>query len=114
MSLRDWQLRLRALFAPGRDERELREELSFHLERETQRRVDEGMAPGDPRQSAMASFGSMTVVADECRDERGTAVVDNTIRDIQYALRTFRRAPLTARVWGSNARFIGSSKVRQE
>ncbi len=96
MSLRDWQLRLRALFAPGRDERELREELSFHLERETQRRVDEGMAPGDPRQSAMASFGSMTVVADECRDERGTAVVDNTIRDIQYALRSFRRAPLTA------------------
>ena len=30
------------------------------------------------------------------RDARGTAFVDNTIRDIQYALRTFRRAPLAA------------------
>jgi predicted permease len=30
------------------------------------------------------------------RDERGTAVVDNTIRDVHYALRTFRRAPLAA------------------
>ena len=29
-------------------------------------------------------------------DERRTAVVDNTIRDVHYALRTFRRAPLAA------------------
>ena len=36
------------------------------------------------------------MAADECRDERGTAFVDNTIRDVQYALRTFRRAPLAA------------------
>ena len=36
------------------------------------------------------------MAADECRDERGTAFIDNTIRDIQYALRTFRRAPLAA------------------
>ena len=36
------------------------------------------------------------MAADACRDERGTAFVDNTIRDVQYALRTFRRAPLAA------------------
>jgi len=30
------------------------------------------------------------------RDERGTALIDNTLGDIQYALRTFRRAPLAA------------------
>jgi len=34
--------------------------------------------------------------ADPCRDERGIAAIDTTIRDIQYALRTFRKAPLAA------------------
>ena len=44
---------------------------------------------------AHARFGSITVAA-ECRDERGTAFIDNTIGDLHYALRTFRRAPLAA------------------
>ena len=35
-------------------------------------------------------------MADECRDQRGTAFVDDTIRDVRFALRSFRRAPLTA------------------
>ena len=38
----------------------------------------------------------MPLVADECRDARGTAFVDDTVRDIVYALRTFKRAPLVA------------------
>ena len=33
---------------------------------------------------------------DQRRDERGTAIIDNTIRDLQYALRTLAKAPLTA------------------
>ena len=41
-------------------------------------------------------FGSTTLAADQCRDERGTAVIDNTIRDLQYAVRSFVKAPLTA------------------
>jgi hypothetical protein len=32
----------------------------------------------------------------ECRDERGIAFFDNTIRDVRFALRSFRRAPLAA------------------
>jgi hypothetical protein len=32
----------------------------------------------------------------KCRDARGTAFVDQTARDIAYAWRTFRRAPLAA------------------
>jgi predicted permease len=96
MNLRDWTLRLRALVMPGRAERDLRDELAFHIERETKKLIDEGVSPSEARDRAQARFGSTTVAADECRDQRGTAVVDNTIRDIQYALRTFKRAPLTA------------------
>src|SRR5262245_54042412 len=96
MNLRDLKLRARALFLPNRAERDLDEELQFHLERETHKLIDAGMRPEDARMKARARFGSVTVAADECRDERGTAFIDNTIGDLQYALRTFKRAPLAA------------------
>ncbi len=96
MTLRDWQLRARALFRPHRVEQELDDELAFHIECETAKLIAEGMTPGEARLRAQARFGSSTLAAAQCRDERGTAIVDNTIRDVQYALRTFLKAPLTA------------------
>src|SRR3954470_16790720 len=96
MNLRDLTLRVRALCFTNRAERDLNDELQFHIERETRKLIDAGMSPDDARTNARARFGSVTVAADECRDERGTAFIDNTIGDLQYALRTFRRAPLAA------------------
>lgn len=96
MNLHDLKLRARALFRPRRVEQELSDELAFHLERETRKLIDEGIAPAEARQRAQARFGSPALAADECRDQRGTAFIDNTIRDIQCALRAFRRAPLAA------------------
>ena len=96
MNLRDWKLRARALFAPRRVERELDDELAFHIERETaearRRRHVRGRGAGQ----ALARFGPVPLAADECRDARGTAFVDDTVRDVLYALRRFRRAPLVA------------------
>jgi predicted permease len=96
MNLRDLTLRARALFAPNRAERDLHDELSFHIEREAMKLMEQGLPPDDARARAQAKFGSTTVAADECRDERGTAFIDNTIGDLHYALRTFRRAPLAS------------------
>jgi predicted permease len=96
MGLRDLTLRARALFAPKRVERDLHDELAFHIEREAVKLMEQGLPPADARARAQAQFGSPTVAADACRDERGTAFIDNTIGDLQYALRTFRRAPLSA------------------
>ncbi len=96
MNFRDLRLRARAVFAPRRIERELDDELSFHIERQTQKYVDDGMTPADARASALKHFGPVPLAADECRDQRGTAMVDNTIRDLRYALRSFARAPLVS------------------
>jgi predicted permease len=96
MNLRDWKLRLRALLRPGRVERELQDELAFHVECETRSLIEQGMTPDDARARAQARFGSSTVVADDCRDARGTAFVENAMRDIAYAIRSIRRAPLAA------------------
>ena len=96
MTLRDLQLRARALFRPHPVEQELHDELAFHIERETHKLIEAGMTPAAARLRAQARFGSTALAADQCRDERGTAIVENTIRDVQYALRTFAKAPLTA------------------
>jgi len=96
MKLRDLRLRARALFAPRRVERELDDELSFHIERETHKLIAAGMTPAVARAQARARFGPVPLAADDCRDARGTAFLDNTVRDVFYALRTFKRAPLVA------------------
>jgi hypothetical protein len=83
------------LFAPRRVERELDEELAFHIERETQKHIANGASPEEARTRAQALFGSIAAAADNCRD-RGLALVDNLVRDVLYASRTFRRAPLAA------------------
>ena len=94
--LRDLFLRLRALVAPRRVERELDEELGFHIERETAKHVAAGLNPVDARTRALARFGPVPLAADQCRDARGVGFVDDLTRDILYAFRTFRRAPLAA------------------
>jgi len=96
MILRDLVLRIRALVAPRRVERELDEELAFHIERETHKHIAAGLSAADARARALARFGPMPLAADQCRDARGIGVVDDLIRDALYAFRTFRRAPLAA------------------
>jgi predicted permease len=96
MNLRDLFLRIRALVAPHDVERELHEELTFHIERETQKHIAAGLTPVHARTRALARFGAVPLAADQCRDARGTALVEDLARDILYAFRTFRRAPLAA------------------
>ena len=96
MTFRDLRLRLRALVASRRVERELHEELAFHIERETQKHLAAGLTPAAAGARAAARFGSVAHVADECRDARGTGFVETTVSDIVYAFRTFRRTPLAS------------------
>ena len=115
MKLRDLLLRARALMAPHRVERELDEELSFHIERETQKHIAAGLSSVDARMRALARFGPVPLAADGCRDARGTGFVDDVARDILYALRTFRRAPraaLTNRRYGGARPWTRDGGVR--
>jgi predicted permease len=96
MNLRDLFLRVRALVAPRRVEHELDEELAFHIEYDTQRHIANGLSASDARARALARFGPVPLAADRCRDARGTALIDDLARDVLYAFRTFRRAPLAA------------------
>ncbi len=96
MTLRDLLLRLRALAAPSRTERELDDELAFHIEREAHKQIAEGLGAAAAVARARARFGSVPLAADRCRDARGTGAIDALARDVRDAFRAVRRAPLVA------------------
>jgi len=96
MPFRDLKLRVRALFTPGRVERELDDELAFHIECETRKLMADGSSAAEARHRALARFGAVPLAADQCRDERGISFFETLARDVSFALRTFRRTPLVA------------------
>jgi len=97
--VRFWHIlssRLRSLLFRTRRETDLRDELQFHLEREAERLEAAGMGPDGARLQALRTFGAVEPTKEACRDARGTALLDNVARDVRYAFRSFRRAPLAA------------------
>jgi len=89
-------LALRARFLLRRDavERELDEELQFHVDRQVEEYIDAGVSPREARRRALVSFGGLDRFKEQVRDERGTRSLEEFGQDVRYALRQFRRAPL--------------------
>lgn len=85
------RLRLRSLFLRTRIERELDEELQYHLDREVERSVAAGMTPEDARYAALRSVKNVEQRKEECRDMRGLVSFDNLAQDFRYALRQLRK-----------------------
>ena len=94
MNRHDLLLRIRALFLRRRMEEELEEEVQFHLEMEARKNAAAGVTGSDAIRLARVEFGGIEPVKEECRTLRGTQLVETTLRDIQYAVRGFRRSPL--------------------
>ncbi len=97
--MRVWHIlhaRLRSLFFRDRRESDLREELQFHVEREAERLEAAGMPSDAAHQQALRTFGGVEPVKEACRDTRGTALLDNVVRDVRFAGRSFQRTPLVA------------------
>jgi predicted permease len=93
MKLADLRLRLRALLFRHRVERELQEELDFHLEMQVRKHLRQGLSAGEARRRALERFGRPSLVAEECRDVRRLSLVDQLWQDAWYALRISARNP---------------------
>ena len=83
--------RLRALVAPSSTERELAEEMRFHLERDIARHVAAGMNPRDAEEAARRAFGNVPALQEDARDAFGTRLFRDLGSDLRYALRVLRR-----------------------
>jgi predicted permease len=90
------RLRIRSLFLRDTLERELEDELRFHLEHQVEQNIASGMDPEDARSAASRQFGGLTQRQDECRDARRTRMIESFWEDSRYALRNLRRDPFLA------------------
>ncbi len=83
-------LRLRSLFQRGRVERELAEEMEFHVER----RIREAIANGrTPEEAHYLALHGLEQRKEECRDMRHVRFIENLIQDLRYAGRMLRKSP---------------------
>jgi putative ABC transport system permease protein len=85
---------LRAMFRPGAVDAELREELRFHVERETEENLRRGMDPAAARRAALVTFGGVERFAEETRAAHATARLEDLVRDVRHAARGLARTPL--------------------
>jgi predicted permease len=90
---RDLLFRLRALFQRKAVESELDQELRAHLENETEKHVAAGLSPQDAARRARIVLGGLEQIKEQCRDARGTRLLDTLTQDVRYGLRTLRKSP---------------------
>ncbi|MES2177068.1 MAG: ABC transporter permease [Gemmatimonadota bacterium] len=89
----DLRFRLRAVFRRVDMERDLDDELRFHIERETEKCMRDGTSRREAERRARLAFGGMTRIKDDTRDSRGTVMFETLRQDVRYALRGLRMTP---------------------
>ena len=85
--------KLRWLTQRPKKEAELRKELQFHLEEETEQRQGDGLAEEEARWAARREFGNLALVEENTRAAWGWTRLEQLVRDAGYGLRQVRRNP---------------------
>src|SRR5688572_14680998 len=89
-TLRSW---LRTVIVPWRVNREIDDELRFHLDGQIEEYVEQGMSRQQAQERARREFGAVALARDQCRDSRKLTIVHDATQDVRYAVRTFARTP---------------------
>jgi predicted permease len=87
-----WE-RLRALVFRAREEREMDEELRFHLEMEAEQNRRAGLSDVEAVRRSRAALGGVERTKEDVRDARGTRLWFDGTGDVRYALRSLARSP---------------------
>src|SRR5262247_4758164 len=85
--------KLRALLRKSEIERELDEELRYHIERQTEQNIRLGMNLEEARYAARKSFGGVEQAKEQSRDARGVRWIEDLWQDLRYGSRTLLKNP---------------------
>jgi len=91
--LRTIFLRIRSLCQRGEVNREIDEELRFHLEQRTTENIAAGMTPEEAAREARKRFGNVQCVREACRAKRGASFGEETWGDLHFAVRQLVKNP---------------------
>ena len=85
--------RLTALFRRRRLERDLDDELAFHLAMREADYRDDGVPQTDAQHAARRRFGNVASLKEQCRDMWTFHPLESLWQDVRYAVRTLRKSP---------------------
>ncbi len=78
---------LHSLLHRSRAERELDEELRFHIEQQIEQNIRLGMSPEDARAEARRAFGGVEQAKERSRDSRGVRWLEELGQDLRFGAR---------------------------
>src|SRR5215468_12082969 len=89
------QLWRRLLFYIRRDRfnRELEEEMRFHLEMKAEENAEAGVSPEEARYAAQRQFGNQTLLQEVSRDMWGFRSLETFFQDLRYGVRMLLKNP---------------------
>jgi predicted permease len=87
---------LRAVFRRNALDREMRDEMSLHIQQATERLMARGLSETEARHAARREFGNVAALQEEGRDARGARWIESLSADVSFAFRHFSRTPITA------------------
>src|SRR4051812_25158430 len=88
-----WHRRLWNVLRPGRTQRDLERELSFHVTERADELQAGGMSGPEAIRRAQRQFGNYTAQVERTRDMDINDSVDSMLRNLRQALRALGRAP---------------------
>ena len=91
--MREVLSRLVGFLRGRRLDRDLDDEMRFHLEMATDEYLRRGLNRDDARASALRNFGGVTQMKEAYRDQRGLPWIDMLLQDVRYGGRMLLRAP---------------------
>jgi putative ABC transport system permease protein len=85
--------RLRGVFLKQRRQRELEDEIRYHLELQIEDNLRQGMSSDEARTAALRKFGGVEQIKEAYRDRLSLALVESIHQDLRYAVRTLKKSP---------------------
>src|SRR5262249_37010941 len=93
--LQIWQIwrRLLSLLRRRRHEREMEEEMRFHLEMQIEQNLLSGMAAEEAHYAARRQFGNQTWLKEASREMWSLHSIETLIHDLRYGARMLLKSP---------------------
>ncbi len=89
--LRSW---VAAMLGRTRMEREMDEEMRFHMATRAEDLAKRGLSHEDALRQARLEFGALESAKEECRDAVGVTFAETVMQDIRHGIRTMARTPV--------------------
>ena len=94
--LRQLRLRLRSIVSGSAVDRELDDELQFHIDQQIELHISRGMSRDEARRAALRAFGGIEQRKEEVRDTRRVSWLIDGVRDVRHGARLLARSPMFA------------------